>query len=177
MKDLNNDKKIDGQDITVIGHTFPVVFGYWTNTISVNAIQLRFSISGRKQKGMNPLGKFLGSNPGVSTPGMYHNFPTIILQEGLQPFNTSPTTAERNATLQYRFSSAMLVDKSFVQLENVQLSWTGPFSPLRISTLRVYLEGLNMLRITPFKGGDPTLADPMAMPATRQVCLGIEVNI
>lgn len=81
-------------------------------------------------------------------------------------------------------SRVWLVDTSFLRLKNIEIGYNIrniPFLP-RISSVRVYLSGYNLLTFTPFKGNDPESAGGeygtfIKYPMTRIINFGIKLNI
>lgn len=72
-------------------------------------------------------------------------------------------------------------DMSFLRLKNAELGYTFPKKWTKkagISTLRVYLQGVNLLTFSKFKLWDPELESSYGnvYPLTRNVSLGVNIN-
>lgn len=81
-------------------------------------------------------------------------------------------------------SNVWLVDTSFIRLKNIEIGYNIrniPFLP-RISGIRIYVSGYNLLTFSRFKGNDPesdggTYGTFMKYPMTRIINFGIKLNI
>ena len=70
---------------------------------------------------------------------------------------------------------------SFVRLKNAELGYTIPkkvAKKMGMSTLRVYVSGVNLLTFSKFKLWDPELNGDYGQvyPTTRNVTIGLNVN-
>jgi TonB-linked SusC/RagA family outer membrane protein len=85
------------------------------------------------------------------------------------------------------FSDFYVEDGSFVRLQNVQLGYTFKVSDnSRISKLRVYISGNNLLTLTKYKGFDPTASsgaplgggiDQGFYPSAKTYLLGVNLKL
>jgi hypothetical protein len=72
-------------------------------------------------------------------------------------------------------------DMSFLRLKNAELGYTFPkkwTQKAHISTLRIYLQGVNLLTFSKFKLWDPELESSYGnvYPLTRNISLGLNLN-
>jgi hypothetical protein len=74
-------------------------------------------------------------------------------------------------------------DGNFLRLRNLNVSYTLPqslVSPLKVSTIRVFAQGQNLLTWTKFRGFDPEIATRALTgaqyPALRTVTFGLNVS-
>ena len=75
-------------------------------------------------------------------------------------------------------------DASYISLQNVELGWTLPAkwtSRMRMSALRVYVQGQNLLTFSKFKLWDPNLtgsggATVYSYPTTRVFSFGVSAS-
>lgn len=72
-------------------------------------------------------------------------------------------------------------DMSFIRLKNAEIGYTIPkkiTQKAKLSTIRVYLEGVNLLTFTDFKLWDPELNASYGnvYPTTRTITLGLNIN-
>ena len=70
---------------------------------------------------------------------------------------------------------------SFLRLKNAELGYTLPRNWTKkagISTIRIYLQGVNLLTFSQFKLWDPELSSSYGnvYPLTRNVSLGLNLN-
>lgn len=93
-------------------------------------------------------------------------------------------------------STRYLEDGSYLRLRNVTLAYTLPkrwLKPLRMESLRVYAQGLNLFTVTNFSGMDPEVGDSpstgaastagpaasvldFSFPAARTIMFGVEIS-
>jgi hypothetical protein len=75
------------------------------------------------------------------------------------------------------FSSARVVNASFIRLKNVSLSYQFDkklIRKLKLESLRVYFQGQNLLTFSPYKYGDPETLSYTSLPL-RMLSTGIHV--
>ena len=75
------------------------------------------------------------------------------------------------------FSSARVVNASFIRLKNVSLSYQFDkklIRKLKLESLRVYFQGQNLLTFSPYKYGDPETLSYTTLPL-RMLSTGIQV--
>ena len=99
----------------------------------------------------------------LSLLGIQRNIRTYML-DYWTPENTEaryqrPTTGGNSAALtafsRYTSSDAVIVDASFIRLNNVQLSYKIPLKAKGIESLTLIGQGQNLVTITTYKGIDP----------------------
>jgi len=92
-----------------------------------------------------------------------------------------------NFSTNTEINSYYIEDGSFVRLKNLQLGYTIPtsiLSKINIGSVRVYLQGVNLLTITKYSGLDPELGgndttfgvDAGNYPLVKQYLVGLNVN-
>ena len=89
-------------------------------------------------------------------------------------------TVEASANNQLR-STFWQKDMSFLRLKNAELGYTLPKKWVKkagLSTVRFYIQGVNLLTFSKFKLWDPELESEYGnvYPLTRNVSLGINLN-
>lgn len=168
-------------DRGVIGYSAPKFYGGLNNTFGYKGFDLSFFFQFSKQEG-NILPS---SAPGVLNNG---NQATLWLDRWRQAGDV--TTLPRATTTSsiyssYGSSDAVWGDASFARLRNVSLSYSFPegvASRLRMSNLRLYVQGQNLYTWTKNKYvSDPeTVAtinqSPVVMPPLRVITAGINVS-
>ena len=184
-RDINGDGSVDSYDMVAIGYT------------TVPEINYGFGISmGWKGfdasvffSGVAHVTRFIGGY------NLYGGAATNVLVQG-QVFadvinNSWSVTGDPNAPYP-RFSvetpannqvrsTYWQKDMSFLRFKNAELGYTLPKNLTKkagISTLRVYLQGVNLLTFSDFKLWDPELESSYGnvYPLTRNVSLGINLN-
>jgi TonB-linked SusC/RagA family outer membrane protein len=185
-KDLNSDNKIDASDEKDLGTYFPeITYGFsfganykgfdlstvWSGTADVAA-----SIAGSRLA--QPFGDY-GSAPIVQ---QLNNWTAA------NPDARFPRLSF-NASYNYVPSSFWVMNTSYLKLRNAQIGYTLPgrlLKNLRVSRLRLYVAGDNLLIFSPFKIMDPeslTTGDPffgyagtMAYPTTKKYYAGLSLT-
>ncbi len=155
-RDINKDGKIDADDRTILGTAMPKFTYGLTNTFSYRNIDLAVFFQGAyggKMANFNnyDLLNFTGQNNVTAEAGLNRWTPD-------NPGNKYPRALAAGSLDQGIFSTAIVEDASYLRLKNVTLSYTLPSSTvsrLRMSNLRVYVSGTNLLTFTKYSGYDP----------------------
>lgn len=157
FKDLNNDGKIDDQDVQAIGNPNPDFTLGLTNTLSYKGFDLSvfiyssygadiFNYSRRQTEGMTSqwnnqlsdvMNRYTSENTGASIPryNQWHNN-------------------------NIRVSDRYVEDGSYLRIQNVSLGYTVPkalLGKLNVNTVRVYVSAQNLKTFTKYSGYDPEL--------------------
>jgi hypothetical protein len=96
-----------------------------------------------------------------------------------QRISEYPDKALINSTTYLINSDKMLVDGSWWRVRCVNLSWSVSqewASRNQLTELRFFMKAQNILTITRFKEGDPTILNPLDMPSLRSFEAGIQVG-
>ena len=174
------DGKIDVYDKTAIGGTVDpeLVYGFGLN-LSFKGFDLGVLFSG-----VGRTWNILSGNViPVSNKGVYYNVFTNYQdrwtvdnpsQDVFYPRLDYGTNANNNQA-----STWWLKDMSFLRLKNVELGYSFPkkiTDKIRMSGIRVYLRGTNLLTFSSFKLWDPELKSTTgaAYPAMKSVSAGLE---
>ncbi|MBL6447935.1 TonB-dependent receptor [Fulvivirga sp. 29W222] len=156
-KDLDGNGIIDDQDVEVIGDPNPDFTLGLTNTVSYKGIDLSvfvygsfggdiFNYTRRQTEAMNSL---------------YNNQSASVLDR----YTADNTGADIPRYNQWhdnnrRISDRYIEDGTYVRLQNVQLGYNFPkalLSKAKISALKLYISGQNLLTFTDYSGYDPEL--------------------
>ena len=179
FKDFNGDGKISTGlvdyelgDRYLAGTTLPKYFGGITNTLNYRNFTLDFLFQFVKQKGRGILSNSW-SPPGY---GMT-NFAAVPLLDYINQGNPGQVqvaadfTDAYNAWSNYTYSSAQIVDASFIRLKNVSLSYDIKGSlveRLKFRNLRLQVQAHNLFTITDYLGFDPE-SQGLSLPPLRTV--------
>jgi len=156
--DLNGDNAITAADQEILGNALPKFFGGLTNTLTYKGFEL------------NAFLQFVSGNK------IYNN--TRAFAEGMNSiFGQFATVRDRwtpdktNATLpravfgdpanNRRTSDRWIEDGSYMRLKNVVLSYGLPsnvVSRFKISSLRFFVQGQNLITWTDYSGFDPEVS-------------------
>lgn len=184
FNDRNQDGQLTDEDRIVFGDLDPDYFGGITNVLQYKDLTVSFFFQFVKQQGMNYLEAAYSHVPGTML-----NFPSALLNRwqqpgditGIQKFTADPSSeAAQAANLFQQLHSGLISNASFVRLKNVHISYRLPEAWLQkagLSTARVYLEGQNLLTITPYELGDPETQNLYTLPPLTTVLFGIELSL
>lgn len=185
--DLNGDNAITGADQEILGNALPKFFGGLTNNITYRGFEL------------NAFLQFVSGNK------IYNN--TRAFAEGMNSiFGQFATVRDRwvagktDATLpravfgdpanNRRTSDRWLEDGSYMRLKNVVLSYGLPSSVIsrfKISSLRFFVQGQNLITWTDYSGFDPEVStfsitntapgtDFLTYPQARTITFGLNLG-
>ena len=166
-RDKNHDGKIDLEDFTVIGNAFPdFIFG-WNNTFNYKNFELNFLIQGTKGNDLFDMNRIRLENPaeGTST-ALLDRWTPEHQNTDVPAFIDQKTREEAGLTSTVAIGSDQRIqrwveDASYVRLKNITLSYTVPrsiVSRIKLSNVRIYASGTNLITITKYKGYDPEVS-------------------
>jgi TonB-linked SusC/RagA family outer membrane protein len=167
-------------DLTKLVNTDPKFYGGLNNSLAYKGFQLDFFIQFVKQIANNSFERF-GILPGISNV----NQPVTVLNRWQKPGDQAVIQkANSDYSLAYpgtlvTLSDAAFSDASYIRLKTVSLSWRIPDrwnTTLHTQNVRVFLQGQNLLTITPYKGLDPEIPGIYALPVLRVMTMGIDVG-
>ncbi|TWV95083.1 hypothetical protein [Chitinophaga pinensis] len=158
FKDLNNDKVINDLDQTFLGSPIPKVqygFNLGTGYKGFDLNLSFFGVAGNKiyqSYKYNTNGFFISNyNMEQETLGRWHG-------EGTS--NTIPRLNANDPNYNARASSYYLTSGSYLRLRNVTLGYNFPnrlMERWKMSGLRVFISGQNLLTFTKYDGYDPEI--------------------
>lgn len=196
LKDTNGDGSVTPEDQTIIGHGLPVHIGGFTNNfeykgfdlsvffqwsygndvINYNRVKLESSIGGFSNRFVTVKDHWtprIDNGDGTYTPGNYTNYlPAVGIDIGT--VNTS----------------RVVEDASFLRLKNIQLGYTFPtklIKKMKLSSLRLYVSGQNLITWTKYTGYDPEVStrnssmtrgfDYSAYPRSTSYTFGVKLGL
>lgn len=179
-QDVNGDGRITLQDdVLPLGDSAPDFFGGLGNTLSYKGLTLDFFFRFRKQEGRSLNASW------VNAPGDFVNQPVDVLDRWQNPGDVSETprytqvgvanVANRNLGN----STQGREDTSFIRLQNVSFSYQFPtylVNKINLQSLRLYLQGQNLLTITPYRGLDPE-TESLGLPPIRIITAGLSITL
>ena len=116
---------------------------------------------------------------------------TALLNDSWTPTNLTATVPKASNTSNFstnnQINSYYIEDGSFLRMKNLQLGYTIPesvTSKVNIKSLRVYVQGVNLMTITKYSGLDPELSgsdtnfgtDSGNYPLVKQYLFGLNVS-
>jgi len=192
FEDVNGDGAIiyssaynnQGGDMIVAGKATPDWYGGIRNTFTYKGWQLDVFFQYVRQQGYNLYHavNFFGTsfdNPGTNVWVQNLNYWKSPGDVGVMPKPLSQITLNQ---ISYLFSDAGVGDASFLRLKTLSLSYSLPpaiLSRLKINSLKIFLQGQNLLTITKYIGYDPENAElpTLAIPPLKQLTLGIQCSL
>ncbi|MBC9909439.1 SusC/RagA family TonB-linked outer membrane protein [Chitinophaga varians] len=119
-------------------------------------------------------------------PGSRANQPVMVLDRWQHPGDitdvqryTTGGVAATTYSYYANYSDGRITDASFVRLKNVSLSYQFNRSVaqrIKAETIRVYVQGQNLLTFTRYKAGDPETMSFSSMPPMRMLTAGAQVG-
>ncbi|WP_291122583.1 hypothetical protein, partial [Empedobacter sp. UBA7620] len=80
-----------------------------------------------------------------------------------------------SASSQFKQSDAVFSKADFIRLRNIAISYQIPSKKDQSIKAKVYLQGMNLFTITPFKGGDPEQTSGY-LPPLKRLSIGTTIN-
>ncbi|MBA4852762.1 TonB-dependent receptor [Emticicia sp. BO119] len=141
---------------TVIGSPLPKWIGGITNTFSYKGLELSVFFNGVFGNKLN----FYGVGRFSSANGRFEDNQTVNQLDAWTPQNTNTNVPQARLFFNNgaQASSRFIEDGSFVRLRNVTLAYNLPkslLSKVKISNVRLYVTGQNLLTFTKYSGWDP----------------------
>jgi len=183
FRDLNRDGRISTpSDIMKVGRIGQRFYGGFLNTLHWGNFQADIFVDFRSQTGKN----YLATSS--TRPGAIGNQPVYVLDRWKKPgdrsriqrFTTTSSNPAFAAYNNYRSSSALITEASFIRLKNVALSYELPrrvTERMKLKGLRFYLQGQNLLTITHYKGADPETQNLITLPPLKVFTGGLQINL
>ncbi len=171
-KDLNEDGKIDVNDMTNIGNPWPKISGGFTNTFSYKGFDLSILIIGTYGNDIYNYIAAASSNP--NNINLSRNLLTDVMGYAKvgtdaggkpqleNPGTTIPRISSNQISSQNNFSritSRFVEDGSYLRIKNISLSYNTPAEWLKytkvLKALKVTVGAQNILTFTKYTGYDP----------------------
>lgn len=178
FEDYNNDGNLSSlDDKQWIADFAPKFYGGFGNNLKYKNISLDIFFQFKKQKGYNYLAS--GATVGYRRNGaveLYNRWQSVgdvapIQRATFGQFPGADAAGQRQSE-----SNAAVSDASFIRLRNITLSYKVPEAFSRGMDISVYLQGQNLLTITPFDGADPEQALNYILPPLRQITFGMQLG-
>lgn len=167
----------------IVDPAFPKFYGGFENQLQYKQFQLDISMQFVDKIGLN---EFFGENvlPGTNAS----NQPTYVLGRWQKPGDLAAIERyNSNGSLNVQFSdeklsTAAYTNASFIRMRNLSLSWMAPkevLQKIHFQSLRIYVQGENLLTITSFKGSDPETGSGgnNVTPPLRMLTTGLQIGL
>lgn len=165
-------------DYTVVKNLSPILYGGFGSKVQYKGFGLSVFFQLVRQNGFN----YAYNNP---TPGSMANQPTYVLNRWRNPGDAAATqlyTTTNPGSAAYFFysnaSDGMVSDASFIRWRNAALSYSLPerwAGRIKAGSVRIYLQGENLVTITHYKGADPETRSMSTLPPLRILTAGIQI--
>lgn len=189
-KDINNDGKIDQNDLTYIGNPWPKLFGGFTNNFTYKGFELSVLITTSygnqiynltRDEQTNPNNINLGRNMFVTA----HDFAKVATDAEGNPYLLNPNTSVPrvlgNSGLNNnygRYTSTYVENGSYMRLKNVTFSYNLPTTMLGkqkvIQGVKVSVSAQNLVTITKYRGYDPEVGAYVGPSYNGDTMIGID---
>ncbi|MDQ1167071.1 TonB-dependent receptor [Flavobacterium sp. SORGH_AS_0622] len=154
-KDLNNDGKIDQNDLTNIGNPNPKFTYGFTNNFKYKNVDLSIFLQGTAGNKLLNLTRASGT--------MNSNLGTNYLTEAADFYSANNLDASLPKPSSYdhinnAVSTRMIENGSYLRIQNVTLGYSLPsdiISKIKLTRLRIYASGQNLFTFTKYTGYDP----------------------
>jgi len=164
FKDLNGDGKIDSEDRTVIGNGLPkYIYGL---NLSATYKNFDFGVFFQGQGGVQIANMLKGYSMHISNDQGFINGSSEWLNRwtGEGSTNEFPRNSFNAPATNTYFSSYYIENGAFLRIRSMQLGYTIPNSLLNkvgLSSVRIYVSGLNIYTFTKYSGWDPEIGSLM----------------
>ncbi|HMR92950.1 MAG TPA: SusC/RagA family TonB-linked outer membrane protein, partial [Chitinophagaceae bacterium] len=177
FRDYNNDGVIDySNDLQQIIFTGQQYYGGWQNTITLGRFSGNVLFQFVRQKnGSNYLYLF-------SQPGRPYNQPGFLSDRWQKPGDNAghqryayANSSAGASYFNYSQSDAAFSDASYIRLRNLSVSYSL-FKKGKIPQGSFFVEGLNLVTITNYKGLDPENLS-QSVPPVRMIVAGFQITL
>ena len=173
-EDFNDDGDINDDDRQIIGNPFPEL----TYSFNIGAGWKNFDFTMFWQ-GVSGINRYNWEQATITNGG---NMTTRWLNRWSET-NPNGSIPKLGNSFNERYSSFWLDDASYLRLKNVELGYTFRGNALKrigISNLRLYVQGTNLLTITPLDNYDPEKSSGDTRgdmhPNVKSYSFGVNVN-
>ncbi|MCI1816509.1 MAG: TonB-dependent receptor, partial [Prevotella sp.] len=181
-KDVNNDGKIDDNDMTFIGKSVPSMTYGLSFDAHYKAFDLSFTMSGVAGNKIYNATKYMlmrfDGKQNVETKYLYEYWHG----EGTSNTIPIPTTDITRNSRNYRNSDFYVEDGSYLRMKNIQFGYTFTPTFKNLDTkIRVYIAAENLFTITHYSGFDPEVSFDLSVdrgqyPQPRTFIIGTAIN-
>jgi TonB-linked SusC/RagA family outer membrane protein len=186
-KDLNGDGVINNFDQTAIGGLKPLIFYGLTAGFNYHGFSMSFILQGVFNRQIDVENNLIIPFSGLGLAGGAPNGQAYPDASGRwTPENANSATMPRTSFVNNilggnntQFSTFYLKSGDYVRLKNAELGYTLPYQwsrKLRVSSIRVFVNGENLYTLAGFKGLDPEV-EPDNYPIQRVFNTGISIKL
>lgn len=177
------------KDSIIAGNHDPKLVGGFIQTIGLGNWQLQTAWEWRIQRApYYLLYTYKNLAPGRKADTYFMNQPAALANHWQKPgdqapwqkFSTKGTSAINSAINNWTNSDGQLVNGSYLLLKNIRLSYELTKHFMKrwgIQKAGLFVNGENLFTITPYKGADPQVANPLVLPPLKVLTLGITLTL
>lgn len=186
-RDLDGDGRITSDDRQIIGSPVPD-FTYGLNgTLQYGAIDMSFQFFGVQGNEVLNIARSIRESSGRA----FNKSSTVVnAWNGPNTSNSIPRPIVTDPNQNVRVGTHLVEDGSYLRLRNIQLGYNVPgtlLERLKLSRVRVYIAGQNLLTLTGYSGNDPEIGfdgnstasngiDQDLYPQARTYSVGVNVG-
>lgn len=183
----NHESVLSDSNKLVTGHLDPRGFGGISSSICYKRFRVDILCDARSITGSSYLTTFYTNNPpGSLLSGFYSNAPVQLMARWEKPGDhaayqqvVTDTTGQVGAAMRhFTASDAGLANASFFRLKKLALSYTIPaavWGAPHGSGVTLFIEGQDLLTLSPYKHVDPEIQSATVLPPLRIVEVGIRL--
>ncbi len=183
VEDVNGNGTITAADYQPLGTLDPKYYGGINNAFTIRSFELEVFFHYTKQTGRNFLND-INLPPGniANLPAQYNGYWKNGNTDNSYQRLTQATSASGPAYASwtnFRNSSGVFSDASFIRLKNVMLAYNFRgriLQDLKLTNCRFYILGNNLFTITNYKVGDPETQTYLRMPPLRNISFGAQIT-
>ena len=184
-RDINGDGKVNTEDRTILGNSFPKFIWSVGNTVSYKGFDLYVFIEGVEGAKMLNNGLIDTYFPAGVRRNRYAE-PLLNRWTPENPSNEYPSFVNTSSQGEKRVNSITVEDASYLRLNTVKLSYHFPAKSGIFSAATINLTGQNLFTITNYSGMDPAInpngganfrIDWNAFPVSRTFLAGISFTL
>ena len=154
------DGQITTDDRTNLGKTIPDFFYGFGANASWKGLDLSLLFQG--VSGVSVYNAYRAANETMTGTGNNQLVSVLNHWTGEGTSNTMPRATSRDLNSNTRFSSRWIESGDFLRLKNIQLGYNVPktvMNKLKVAqSIRIYISGSNLFRITKYSGLDPEVS-------------------
>jgi hypothetical protein len=191
FKDINGDKLVDINDLTVIGNPNPDFIGGFSNSFSSHGFDLNIFLQysyGGEILNVNRISMEGGGGiSGTKGANMFASY-----QDRWTPTNQSNEYASAGAAASVPsfYPSRVVEDGSFIRLKTINLGYNfnnGLIKKMKINNLRLFASAQNLYTFTKYSGLDPEVdvfpsaltpgLDYSSYPRAKTITFGLDITL
>ena len=185
--DLNGDKVVDSNDLTVLGDAYPIHTGGFTNELRYKNLTLNLSLQWSYGNKIMNANRIIFEGNGLLRQNLNQYATYINRWTPENPNNVYFGTGGQGPIGVY--SDRTLEDGSYIRLKSMSLSYTIPekmIKSLKIKTLSLSFSSQNLFTLTNYTGMDPEVSvrnsaltpglDYSAYPRAKNFIFGIKAS-